>query len=68
MTLILEGQTSTSNAGCLPVLYVYLASFSHSIFDISSRSQINTVTRSLEFLHSTPPPHLMSDQMSLSSC
>ena len=35
----------------LPVLHVYLASFSHAIFDIFSLPQIKIVTRSLEFLH-----------------
>ena len=35
----------------LPVLNVYLASFSHVIVDIFLCSQINIATRSLEFLH-----------------
>ena len=40
----------------LPVLYAYLASFSHGIFDIFSRPQINIATRSLEFVHSWSSP------------
>ena len=40
------------------MLYVYLASFSHGIFDIFSHPQIST-----QYF-----PHLMSDQMSSSPC
>ena len=39
----------------LPVLYVFFASFSHAIFEIFSHHQINIVSRSLKFLHRTPP-------------